>query len=125
MELVKQGDMTLEQAKNSSLKNQLRQAVGAPMTLSPEYNSFELEAGDKILLCSDGLWDTVDEKDIENILYFPKPVKEICNDLIDKANMEGGHDNITVLVIHHKPNDNSNEINKESSYGIVLNYPKK
>jgi len=103
MELVKQGSMTLEEAKNSSLKNQLRQAIGAPMTISPEYNSFELEPGDKILLCSDGLWDTVSEKDIENILFFPKPVKEICTDLIRKANMEGGHDNITVLVISHKP----------------------
>ncbi len=125
MELVKQGKMTIEEARKSSMKNQLRQAIGAPMKIVPEYVTHNLESDTKLLLCSDGLWDTVSDLDIENILFFPKPVKDICNDLIHKANMEGGHDNITVLVVHYKPQIEKKKINEESSYGIVFNYPEK
>jgi len=125
MELVKQGLMTLEDAKKSSMKNQLRQAIGAPMNISPEYNSYKIAIGDKLLLCSDGLWDTVSEDDIKSILLSPKSVKEICNDLINKANMEGGHDNITVLVVKYQPDIKKKVKKEESSYGILLNYPKK
>jgi protein phosphatase len=125
MELVKQGLMTLEDAKKSSMKNQLRQAIGAPMNIAPEYNSYKIGIGDKLLLCSDGLWDTVSEDNIKDILLSSKSVKEICNDLIKKANMEGGHDNITVLVVNYQPDIKKKVKKEESSYGILLNYSKK
>ncbi len=73
------------------------------INIFPEYISYKLEPGDKILLCSDGLWDTVSEIDIQNILFPPKSLQDICADLINKANIEGGHDNITALVVHHEP----------------------
>lgn len=102
MDLVKAGQMTMEEARTSPLKNELSQALGSPETVVPEYNYYSLKDGDKVLLCSDGLWDMLSDEEIHEIVRQKKPAKTLCEDLVTAANEAGGHDNITVVVIEHR-----------------------
>jgi PPM family protein phosphatase len=101
MDLVKAGQMTLDEARTSPLKNELNQAIGSPTPIEPEYTQYGLKHGDKVLLCSDGLWDMLSDEEIQKILLQKKPAKALCEELIAAANQAGGHDNITVAVIEH------------------------
>ncbi len=101
MELVQTGKMTMEESRKSSIKNELSQAIGASDTVKPEYNCYSLKRGDRILLCSDGLWDMLEDSKIHDIVKSKKPIKEICKTLIDSANEAGGKDNISVVIYNH------------------------
>jgi PPM family protein phosphatase len=59
-----------------------------------------LQAGDTLLLCSDGLWEMVRKQDLENVLDEQSSPQKICDMLIDMANANGGEDNITAVVVH-------------------------
>lgn len=107
MELVKAGKMTMEESRTVSIKNELTQALGASLSISPDYNLYKLQDEDKVLLCSDGLWDMLSDQQIHQILNQNKPVKTICNRLIKEANNAGGNDNIAVIVFHKKIQENS------------------
>ena len=102
MELVQKGKLTLEEARVSPMKNKLNQAIGASKPINPDYKYCALKEGDKILLCSDGLWDMLSDQQIFAVLRQDKPVQKLCETLIKMANDAGGHDNITALVIHHQ-----------------------
>ena len=99
-ELVRTGEMTKEEARQSPLKNQITQAVGVPLDIAPEYNrTYVLNEGDVVLLCSDGLWEMLPDKEIQAIVLEGKPMEETCGKLIHQANEAGGNDNITVVLI--------------------------
>ena len=102
MDLVEKGKLTKEEARISPMKNKLHQAIGASKTINPDYKHFILKEGDKLLLCSDGLWDMMSDDQIYTVLRQDKPVKKLCETLIKMANNAGGHDNITAIVIQHK-----------------------
>jgi PPM family protein phosphatase len=107
MDLVTKGKLTLEEARVSPLKNKLHQAIGASRIINPDYKHCSLKEGDKILLCSDGLWDMMTDYQIFNVVRQDKPVKKLCEELIKQANSAGGHDNITALIIQHKEKSES------------------
>jgi serine/threonine protein phosphatase PrpC len=98
-EQVRSGMMTSEQARHSRLKNQITQALGSPYRIKPEYNEHQLDKDSKILLCSDGLWDMLSDNEIHKLVIEQGTLDEICKDLIIKANIAGGNDNITVILI--------------------------
>jgi serine/threonine protein phosphatase PrpC len=102
MDLVKAGQITMEEARTSPLKNELSQAIGSPTPIVPDYNHCVLEDGDKVLLCSDGLWDMLSDEEIYEIVAQKKPAKILCEELVTMANDAGGHDNITVVLIEHR-----------------------
>ena len=97
-EAVKQGKMTREEARLSDNKNQITMAIGSSHTIEPEYNIQELQTRDRILLCSDGLWDMMPDSEIHKMLMASNNAKTICENLINAANEVGGLDNITVVV---------------------------
>lgn len=102
MDLVKAGQMTMEEARTSPLKNELSQAIGSPTPIVPDYNCHVLKDGDKVLLCSDGLWDMLSDEEIYEIIRQKKSAKLLCEELVTMANDAGGHDNITIVVIEHR-----------------------
>ena len=102
MELVKAGQMTLEEARQSPLKNELSQAIGSPLSIIPGYNYQDLKNGDKVLLCSDGLWDMLSDEEIYQIVNQTLPAKTICEELVQRANDAGGHDNITMILFEYR-----------------------
>ena len=60
---------------------------------------FQVLPGDRILLCSDGLYGMVPEKNIARILRSSRSPERVCRRLVDKANENGGRDNISAVYI--------------------------
>jgi protein phosphatase len=66
-----------------------------------EVDTLELElfGGDRLLLCSDGLTETLEDDDIRELAAQRAPLEQICKALVDEANARGGPDNITVVLV--------------------------
>ena len=78
----------------------LTRAIGFPFPEDPEYNSVPIETGNKVVLCTDGLWNMVEDQIIYQILRESVTPDRACNNLIKLANKAGGTDNITAVVIY-------------------------
>jgi protein phosphatase len=63
-----------------------------------EVHQVQLETGDAVLLCSDGLTNMVPEEEIGHILQSESDPEQACHQLVAEANEKGGKDNITVIV---------------------------
>ncbi len=107
MELVAHGTISIEEARISPLKNQLTQGVGT-YSFDPECGHCELKKNDRILLCTDGLWDMLMDSEIHDLVKQGGSAEEICTRLIDAANANGGKDNITVIFVKQEVKDESN-----------------
>ena len=94
--LVRNGELTPEQARVHPMKNILTQAVGATSDLEVETGNFKIEGGEIFLLCTDGLTNMVEDAVIKKILAESQSPAE---DLIQAALDNGGHDNITAVVV--------------------------
>ena len=78
--------------------NILTQAVGATTTLVARITAVELSSGDRLLVCSDGLYNMVSNDEIFEALTRTKTVLDAAHELVRRANAGGGSDNITVIV---------------------------
>ncbi|MBU0485869.1 MAG: protein phosphatase 2C domain-containing protein [Proteobacteria bacterium] len=93
-----------ELRKNSAFaslppRHVVTRVIGYPFPEDPEYHSMDIDSGDRILLCSDGLWSMVDDQQIHKTIQSAESPKEACESLIKQANEAGGNDNITALVV--------------------------
>ncbi len=98
-ELVKTGEITVEEAKSHPQRNILTRALGSNETLETEVIDIEANKGDKFLLCSDGLTNAVPEALIKERMIREDDPEIIVNQLINSANELGGADNITVILV--------------------------
>lgn len=98
-ELVEEGVLMPEQAKTHPDRSRITRAVGTEQELKIDFYEIGLQAGDKVLLCSDGLSDMLDEKEIEKLLASYEEPKDCCEKLVEEANRKGGRDNITVICL--------------------------
>jgi protein phosphatase len=113
-EAMESGILSPEQAQSHPNAHLIRRYLGSKQPVISDFRirlnpgesdkqavanqGMKLEPGDFILLCSDGLTDLVSDDEI-NAALGDQPLPEILEGLIDKANAEGGHDNITVIGI--------------------------
>lgn len=85
-----------------SIDHILTQAIGQVTPPDPSFTQMVLEPGDYLLLCSDGLWNMVDQNRIlTELLRAGDQIDQTVEALIDAANTAGGKDNISVIVIKH------------------------
>jgi len=99
-ELVRSGDLTRDQAAEHPQKNLITRALGADEEVDVDTAILPIEAGDRILLCSDGLSDMVSEAGISEILAeSPDDPERAARGLLSAALDAGGNDNITVVVV--------------------------
>lgn len=96
--LLDHGAITEEQARTSRAKDILVSAVGGS-ELMPSVGLVDLEAGDVLLLCSDGLTKHVDDATITELLGRAPTAEAACRTLVDRALDGGGSDNVTVVVV--------------------------
>ena len=96
--LVKSGELTPEEAFNHPRKNVLMRALGANMSVDMDIFDVERDV-DGIFLCSDGLSNMLDSKQIARVLLEKSPVENKMQKLIYKANNRGGTDNISVAYL--------------------------
>jgi PPM family protein phosphatase len=95
-------DHSLEQempGKGRSVRHILTRALGISPAIEPELFEAPYQKGDIYLLCSDGLHDSLSDKQIESIFRRSSSLKEIAVELIESAKKGGGHDNITLLLV--------------------------
>jgi serine/threonine protein phosphatase PrpC len=97
-QLIEAGQLTEEEAETFEHNNIILQALGTSDHVQVDLTYAELRAGDRLLLCSDGLSGMVRNEEIRKILVAAATPAEAAQVLIDRANANGGHDNITVIV---------------------------
>nr|CAA9223539.1 Protein serine/threonine phosphatase PrpC, regulation of stationary phase [uncultured Armatimonadetes bacterium] len=102
-ERVLAGDLTEEEARRSRFRNMITRAIGIEGQVEPELRTEVMEAGDLVLVCTDGLTTMLSDSDIEAALSGveggPADLDRAAGALVDAANRKGGHDNITVLLL--------------------------
>ncbi|MFT4049215.1 MAG: Stp1/IreP family PP2C-type Ser/Thr phosphatase [Solirubrobacterales bacterium] len=97
-EMVRRGAITEAEAEVHPQRSILTRALGPEDDVEIDTLSHSVKAGDVFLVCSDGLTGMVDEATIEQELASGRPSKEIADNLIRRANENGGVDNITAVV---------------------------
>lgn len=80
-------------------RGQITQALGSANGIDPDHVNVELSGGDRLLLCTDGLTDMLDDGDIAAVLGDDLATQDTCDLLIEAALARGGVDNITVIVV--------------------------
>ncbi|HKQ98638.1 MAG TPA: Stp1/IreP family PP2C-type Ser/Thr phosphatase [Candidatus Polarisedimenticolia bacterium] len=99
-EQVRAGTLTAAEARRHPARNILTRAVGSSDDVDADVVEHDLEAGDLILLCSDGLTTMIDDEDILQVVRRQgNDPQRACRALIDLANDRGGDDNITAILI--------------------------
>ncbi len=98
-EMVSLGELKEENARQHQKKNIITRAIGAEEQVVPDFFEIEYEPGDKILMCSDGLTNMVEDIVIKHIVNDRDDVEEIVKLLIAQANENGGSDNVSVVVV--------------------------
>ena len=97
--LIKRGYLLPEKARSHHLKNVLVKAVGNKAQVDANITKFPVKAGERLLLCSDGLWGVLDPDKICEALRHSILPDQACEMLIESARCSGGGDNITVIVV--------------------------
>ena len=98
-EMLAAGTARPEQERGHPASRQLTRFMGMDGAPAPEFQTLELKPGDRLLLCTDGLTDTVPETDLAAILGQGLSPRTTCRRLVKAANNAGGPDNTTVLVV--------------------------
>lgn len=104
------GDVKFEDIYKHPQRNQILRSLGEAglreklqemMSKSnhPYFYQLTLDLGDSLLLCSDGLWQTIRDNEIEKIIRAHSDPQVICNELVNTANLNGGDDNISVVYL--------------------------
>lgn len=102
-ELFKSGQITEEELESHPRKNVLIRALGTDIDVSVEMSAVTIEAGEALLLCSDGLSNLVKRDRIGQIVgSLDIPLQEKADRLLQLALLAGGDDNITVALLEHQ-----------------------
>lgn len=97
-ELVRAGELDRAESRNHPQKNIITKAVGVADTVSPDFFMLDITEGQRILLCSDGLSNMVDDEKLEEIMAEPGEIDELAKKCVDEALFYGGLDNIAVVI---------------------------
>lgn len=97
-ELVDQGEITPEEATRHEGRHMLTRALGVADYIYADVYAYKLQPGDRILLCTDGLYGYSGENEIYEILKQAEDPESCVQDLVRRANENGGGDNITVIA---------------------------
>lgn len=102
---VESGKITAEEARTHPHSNILLRTVGTERDIDIDITPCELEPGDRVLLCSDGLWGDVEDRDLEAILNRYSDPRIAARELVRAAHSGGGKDNVTLLIVDIAPAD--------------------
>ena len=98
-ELLRKGKIKPEEAESHADAGQITHYIGMEEKVIPYVRTFTLKEKDRLLLCTDGLTDMIDDRAIAEILAGQTEPQSASDALVEAANAAGGHDNITAMVI--------------------------
>jgi serine/threonine protein phosphatase PrpC len=96
--LIEAGELTPDEAERSERRNIILQALGPEPSVKIDLTYQKLRRGDTLVLCTDGLSGLVRKDEIAEVVSQGADLVEVCRELIDRANENGGPDNITVVA---------------------------
>jgi serine/threonine protein phosphatase PrpC len=104
-EMVRRGIITAEEGRVHPERSMLYRAMGVRHDVEFDVlNSIELGTDEYFLMCTDGLTSYLDDEELKEIT-LSHPLQGACDKMVDLANRRGGHDNITVQLVHVKGSD--------------------
>ena len=98
-ELIRSGQLERNKGRNHPEKNIITRAMGSRDEAMPDFFEINIAEGDKILLCSDGLSNMVEDDEIRDIIQDYSSLDDAVSSLISRANYYGGNDNISVIIV--------------------------
>jgi protein phosphatase len=98
-EQVRAGVLSDDDARRHPWRNVVTRAIGGAAEPAADASPLDIAAGDRLLLCSDGLSSVVPHDRLEMIFDRRRPLQDTCDALIDAANDAGGPDNITAVLV--------------------------
>ncbi len=98
--LVQLGELTAEEARNHPSGNILVRSIGSVPEVEIDLYHLEVQGGDRLMLCSDGLWGELSDDQILEIMNENPNPQNACRALVDAANNNGGRDNTTLIVVN-------------------------
>lgn len=101
-ELVDEGFMNEQEAHDSVSKNVITRALGLEPIVKSDIQQQDICEGDRYLICSDGLSDMLETRDIEQLVEEKLSPEQLVDKLIEQANSSGGDDNISAIVVDIK-----------------------
>ena len=115
--LVDAGALSPDDVYTHPKRNLIYQSMGDQVELEPDLFRQELVGDQRYLLCSDGLWEMVREEGIQEVLMSETDPQRACDRLVANANLAGGEDNISVIIVHVMPNDGTLEPHRGGNHG--------
>lgn len=97
--LVKAGILSREEAEHDERKNVIIKALGAEPQVEPDFFQVDIKVGDILLCCSDGLYDELTDEEIIRCIKKNESMTDLAKELVEKANDNGGRDNITIISL--------------------------
>ena len=97
--LVDAGVIGPEEVRTHPQRNQIYRCLGHKSTVEVDTFTVQLRRGDRVILCSDGLWEMVVDEEIRRIVEQAHSPQQACDALVEAANRAGGEDNIAVIVV--------------------------
>ncbi|MEO0600924.1 MAG: Stp1/IreP family PP2C-type Ser/Thr phosphatase [Myxococcota bacterium] len=97
--MVERGRITQEEARHHPHSNILLRTVGTERDIDIDIFRVEVETGDRVLMCSDGLWGEVEDRDMESILNTYADPRIASRELVRAAHHGGGKDNVTLMIV--------------------------
>ncbi len=98
-DMIEAGQLTEEEARVHPQRSVITRALGSDPNMQPDLYELNVAAGDRLLICSDGLTSMVEDRDIEATLKRTRDPQRCASVLVNDAIAAGGHDNITVIVV--------------------------
>ncbi len=97
-DMIEAGQLTPEEARTHPNRSVITRALGSDANLQPDIYEINVETGDRLLVCSDGLSTMLRDEDIERTLCRVQDPQRCASQLVNEAVAAGGHDNVTVIV---------------------------
>ena len=97
-DMIEAGQLTPEEARTHPQRSVITRALGSDAHLHPDIYEINVETGDRLLICSDGLSGMIFDDQIENTLRRVQDPQRCASQLVNEAVANGGHDNVTVIV---------------------------
>ncbi len=104
-EMVNKNLITSDKARFHPQRNIITRCVGRESQFQPDIFSIELDEKDILLICSDGLYDMVNDEHIHQIVVQSENFEQACKKLVKTANESGGKDNISVVLVQVQTED--------------------
>ncbi len=98
-QMFKEGRISQEEMETHPLRSTLTQAIGVSPSVQADVVAVKTRVGDRYLLTTDGLTTMLKDEEIEEILKKNLSLEESCRTLINAANLKGGYDNITLVLL--------------------------